>query len=129
MANMIIRLKGLPTAMDFFVLSGGDLRSLRSLDRRRNEYVDTVTPETMAMRQELKREIKLLLEELPAKEAFVLWCYFGLDDRGERRVSEISRVLKLSKMRVYQLLHSGLRKLRHPYNSRRLREFIDFVRY
>jgi len=87
---------------------------------------DATDPEDAALRTDLRNEIDLVLEEaLTPRERAVIEMRFGLRGGGERMTLEaIGREFGLTRERIRQIELRALRKLRHPKQRRRLREYL-----
>lgn len=80
-----------------------------------NEIMKSITHE----------EINKVLKTLPPREEYILRLRFGLDGEEPKTLEEIGKMLNLSRERIRQIEAKGLRKLRHPYYSRKLRQYLD----
>lgn len=65
-----------------------------------------------------------ILNNLSAKETEVMRSRYGFDNGQMRSREEVGQILNLSKERVRQIETRALRKLRHPTNSKVLREYL-----
>ncbi|MDA0709801.1 MAG: sigma-70 family RNA polymerase sigma factor [bacterium] len=84
------------------------------------------SPETAAMNNALKHEIKDLLDTLTDRESDVIRLYFGLDGQ-EWTLESIAQKYKLTRERVRQIKEVALRKLRHPIRGRKLMSYAEAV--
>lgn len=73
---------------------------------------DSYRQERDILRREVDRILKDALEQLPARERYILERRFGMRDGSELTLEAVSRILKLSKERVRQLEREALVKLR-----------------
>jgi RNA polymerase primary sigma factor len=80
--------------------------------------------ERKIIQEELKKEIRNLLKELPEKERKVIELRFGLDDGKPKTLREIGEILGISRERTRQLENKALRKLRQLALKRNLKEFL-----
>jgi RNA polymerase primary sigma factor len=80
------------------------------------------TPEEQYLAQEQSREIATCLQTLTMKERLVLTQRYLLDIA--QTLEEVGRTLGVSRERVRQLEERGIRKMRHPSNSRILRSLL-----
>ena len=69
-------------------------------------------------------EVLLTLTE---REARVLQLRFGLEDGFVRKLEDVGREFGVTRERVRQIEAKGLRKLRHPTRSRRLKQGLDLL--
>lgn len=73
----------------------------------------------------LQKEVKKAMISLPEKEQIVLNLIFGLNDNPPLSMEDTARKLNISYDTVRQILAKGLRHLRHPLNTRRLKPFYE----
>lgn len=88
-------------------------------DKNASQPVDHATYE------QLKGHVRLLLEDLPDREAYILQLRFGLVDGRPRTLEEVGREFGVTRERIRQIEEETLRKLRHPRWAGSLRDFID----
>jgi RNA polymerase primary sigma factor len=62
---------------------------------------------------------------LTEREREVLELRFGLVDGKDHTLEEVSDFFNVTRERVRQIEAKALRKLRHPANSRNLREYLN----
>ena len=80
-------------------------------------------PYVMAEKSALKDMIKNILATLEDREADIIKKRFGID--GEpMTLEQVSQVYGLTKERIRQIENKGLKKLRNPVRSDRLKEFL-----
>ncbi|MFN3928372.1 MAG: sigma-70 family RNA polymerase sigma factor [Thermoflexus sp.] len=72
----------------------------------------------------LREQLREILNTLPERERQVLEVRFGLKDGQWRTLDEVGQMFGLTRERIRQIESKALRKLRHPYYSRRLRDFL-----
>lgn len=66
--------------------------------------------------------IKDILKQLTPKEQAVIILRYGIE---EKSLAEIAEMFNCTRQAVYDREKSALKKLRHPKNIERLRDFID----
>ncbi len=82
-----------------------------------------VDPDAAITAEQRTLAVQRALSKLTEREAHVLRCRYGMNDDGHVfMLEEIGKSLGLTRERVRQIEASALRKLRHPANSRELRE-------
>jgi RNA polymerase primary sigma factor len=84
---------------------------------------DAINPEEVSLSQERSREITACLQTLTTKERLVLTHLYLLDIA--QTLEEVGRTLGISRGQVRELELRGVRKLRHPRNSRILRNLLS----
>ena len=73
----------------------------------------------------MRREIRLALGKLDAREAGVIALRFGLEDDTPRTLEEIGNVYGVTRERIRQIEAKAMSKLRHPDICQRLRDYLD----
>lgn len=86
---------------------------------------DAQCPTTSITQQLLSSDVKQAMANLLPKERDVIRLRYGLDDGRQRTLEEIGQLFGMSRERIRQFEAKALRKLRHPNQSRRLREYMD----
>ena len=84
-----------------------------------------VAPEEEAARRLLGDAILVALEELDDREKHVVRMRFGLDGGQPRTLEEVGRHFGVTRERVRQIEARTMAKLRHPYRSQKLRDYLD----
>lgn len=85
----------------------------------------TPAPVTEILDDELREELYFVLNKLPLRERRVIELRFGLTDGEPKTLQEIAAEFGLSRERIRQIEGDGLRKLRHPRYSRKLRNYLN----
>jgi len=85
----------------------------------------TISPERMAERTLLKKQVDDILRTLTAREERVIRLRFGIDDGYHRTLEEVGNIFNVTRERIRQIEDKALRKLRHPTRSSILMKFID----
>ena len=86
---------------------------------------DATEPMDAAIKEMLHDQVKTSLSSLTEREREVLELRFGLVDGKDHTLEEVSTFFNITRERVRQIEAKALRKLRHPSNSRNLREYIN----
>ncbi|AEF86489.1 RNA polymerase sigma factor RpoD [Treponema primitia ZAS-2] len=81
-------------------------------------------PADTAIRTFLKEDLYTALSTLPAREQRVLELRFGLNDGCPLSLKEVGKREGLSRERIRQIEGMGLRHLRQPHRSRKLKAYI-----
>ena len=87
---------------------------------------DEVSPSpTQAVYQNMLRErVDEVLATLSPREARILRLRFGLDDNHPYTLEEVGAKFGLTRERIRQIEGKALRRLRHPFRARQLREYL-----
>jgi RNA polymerase primary sigma factor len=87
---------------------------------------DQISPSpTQAVYQNMLRErVDKVLATLTPREARILRLRFGLDDNHPYTLEEVGAKFGLTRERIRQIEGKALRRLRHPYRARQLREYL-----
>ncbi len=89
------------------------------------EDKEATAPSDAAALAVLHTEMEDVLDTLAPRERRVLQLRFGLADGHQRTLEEVGKRFGVTRERVRQIEAKGLRKLRHPSRSRRLRDFLE----
>ncbi len=74
----------------------------------------------------LREAVHDILDQLPQRERLVLELRYGLGDRADPlTLEEVGRQLGVTRERVRQIEADAIRELRHPSESRLLRDFLS----
>jgi RNA polymerase primary sigma factor len=86
---------------------------------------DTIPgPVDAASKQLLKEQVHSILDSLSDREREVLEMRFGLKDGQAHTLEEVGEFFGVTRERIRQIEAKALRKLRHPYRSRKLRDYL-----
>jgi RNA polymerase primary sigma factor len=85
----------------------------------------TISPERMAERTLLKKQVNEILMTLSTREERVIRLRFGIDDGYHRTLEEVGNIFNVTRERIRQIEDKALRKLRHPSRSAILMKFIE----
>jgi RNA polymerase primary sigma factor len=81
-------------------------------------------PVDAASNQLLKEQVHSILDSLSDREREVLEMRFGLRDGQGHTLEEVGQFFGVTRERIRQIEAKALRKLRHPYRSRKLRDYL-----
>jgi RNA polymerase primary sigma factor len=81
-------------------------------------------PAEVAANQLLKEQLDDILGLLPAKERRVIELRFGLGDGRSRTLDEVGQEFGVTRERIRQIQKKALGKLRHPSQSRKLKDYL-----
>jgi RNA polymerase primary sigma factor len=91
---------------------------------------DFIKDETMegpvdaASNQLLKEQVQTISGSLSTREREVLEMRFGLKDGQGHTLEEVGTHFGVTRERIRQIEAKALRKLRHPFRSRKLRDYL-----
>ena len=74
---------------------------------------------------ELRNLINQALDTLTEREEKIIKLKYGLEDGKTHSLEEISKIFGVSKTRIFQIEAKALRKLRHPFRSKKLKGYLD----
>ncbi len=86
---------------------------------------DAPAPTDIATQQLMKEQVTDLLATLNARERRVVELRFGLTDGRSRTLDEVGKEFGLTRERIRQIEGGALRKLRHPAQLERLRDYLN----
>ncbi len=109
-------------------------RPLMSLDKSLGEEDDLnlsdilasseLFPEAELLQNQLGEDLNSVLNNLSEHESLVLRLRYGINTGYGKTLDQIGQVLNFSRERVRLIEAKALRKLRHPKNSKVLKEYI-----
>ncbi|HRY84170.1 MAG TPA: RNA polymerase sigma factor RpoD, partial [Candidatus Cloacimonadota bacterium] len=73
-----------------------------------------ISPERMAERSLLKKQVDEVLKTLTTREERVIRLRFGIDDGYHRTLEEVGNIFQVTRERIRQIEDKALKKLRHP---------------
>jgi RNA polymerase primary sigma factor len=87
---------------------------------------DTITPSPSQTTYEnmLRERVDQVLATLSPREARILRLRFGLENGHPYTLEEVGHKFGLTRERIRQIEGKALRRLRHPYRARLLREYL-----
>ena len=88
---------------------------------------DAQSPEDRLVKESLQKDVKEILLDLTQREQEVIALRYGFQDGIAHSLSEIGRILQLSRERVRQIEAKALQKLRHPRRRDRIRDYYDHL--
>ncbi|MGL5034140.1 MAG: RNA polymerase sigma factor SigC [Microcystaceae cyanobacterium] len=86
---------------------------------------EEISPEDALIHESLRKDIQGILADLTVREQEVIALRYGFQDGTAYSLSDIGRLLKLSRERVRQIEAKALQKLRHPRRRDRIRDYFD----
>ncbi len=97
-------------------------------DSHLGDFIEDQTspaPSDAASYQLMKEQLNDVLYTLSDREARVLQLRFGLEDGRSRTLEEVGAAFGVTRERIRQIEAKAIRKLRHPMNSRKIRDFLE----
>ena len=88
------------------------------------EDTSSPSPSQSAYYTTLKESLEEALLTLSPREARILRLRFGLDNDRPYTLEEVGQKFGLTRERIRQIEGKALRRLRHPWSARRLREYL-----
>ncbi|MEW6599994.1 MAG: RNA polymerase sigma factor RpoD [Nitrospirota bacterium] len=85
----------------------------------------SLIPLDLVIQQELKIQVRKVIDTLSRKEAEIIKKRFGIGDDVSHTLEEVGTYFKVTRERIRQLEGKALRKLRHPQRSQYLKLFLD----
>lgn len=82
------------------------------------------SPSQSVYQNMLKERVDEVLSTLTPREARILRLRFGLDDNRPYTLEEVGAKFGLTRERIRQIECKALRRLRHPFRARQLREYL-----
>ena len=73
-----------------------------------------ISPERLAERSLLKKQVDEVLKTLTPREERVIRLRFGIDDGYHRTLEEVGNIFQVTRERIRQIEDKALKKLRHP---------------
>ena len=89
------------------------------------EDSQAIQPGEAASMTLLQEQLHSVLGTLPEREAGVVSLRFGLTDGQPKTLEEIGKVYGVTRERIRQIESKAMSKLRNPYRSNRLRDYLD----
>lgn len=90
------------------------------------EDKNAINPMEYILKEDLKGQIDLVLDQLNEREKSVIRMRYGLlEDESDRTLEEIGKELNVTRERVRQIESSAIKKLKQPKVGRQLRNYIE----
>jgi RNA polymerase primary sigma factor len=98
-------------------------------DGRFGDFIEdrtSISPSDSVLKDDLRLQIEMVLDQLNEREQAVIKMRFGiLDDQSDRTLEEIGKELNVTRERVRQIESSAIKKLKHPKVGRKLKNYIE----
>jgi len=82
------------------------------------------SPAQVTYNNMLRTAVDNVLATLTPREARIIRLRYGLDDNHPYTLEEVGNKFGLTRERIRQIEGKALKRLRHPYRSRQLREYF-----
>lgn len=89
------------------------------------EDKNAILPLDAAIQGNLRESVTRVLASLTPREERVLRMRFGIGMNTDHTLEEVGQQFSVTRERIRQIEAKGLRKLKHPSRSRKLRSFLD----
>ncbi len=86
---------------------------------------ESASPDAEMVDNSLKKEIERSLSTLSAREADIIRLYYGLNGEPPYSLEEIGKLFNLTRERVRQIKEKAIKRLKHTYRSRILKNFFN----
>lgn len=86
---------------------------------------DNASPDSQLLDDSLRKEIERSLSTLSPREADIIRLYYGLGGEPPYSLEEIGKLFNLTRERVRQIKEKAIKRLKHTYRSKILRNFIN----
>ncbi len=86
---------------------------------------EDISPEESVATESLRRDLRLLLDDLTTREQEVIKLRYGFKDGISYSLADIGRILSLSRERVRQIETKALQKLRQPRRRDQVRDYFE----
>ncbi len=113
------------SSLDRAATGGGDEDELLA-ERTADE--SAVSPEHEALRLLFRDELEALLSDLPARQALALRLHYGIEDGCAYNLSEVGRIMEISRERARQLVKEGMEHLTDQWGERALDYYRALLR-
>ena len=85
----------------------------------------SLIPLDSVIQQELKTQVRKVINSLSRKEAEIITKRFGIGEGVSQTLEEVGKYFKVTRERIRQLEGKAIRKLRHPLRSHSLKLFLE----
>jgi RNA polymerase primary sigma factor len=95
-------------------------------DSRLGQFIedkDIPSPPDTVIHNNLKEQIREVLETIPEREAKILKIRFGFGDGNEHTLEEVGQQFRVTRERIRQIEAKALRKLKRPSRIQKLESF------
>ncbi len=87
-----------------------------------------LSPEHEALRLLFREELEALLNGLPARQALAVRLHYGIEDGCPYNLSEVGRIMEVSRERARQLVNEGMEHLTERWGVRALDYYRSLLR-
>jgi len=85
------------------------------------------SPEREALRLLFREELEAILTEIPSRQAFALRLHYGIDDGCPYNLSEVGRIMQVSRERARQLVGEGTERITELWGKQALEIYRDLL--
>ena len=90
------------------------LEELRDISNLAQDPMSSEEPVLADAQEQLREDIRRIMDLLSPRERDVLRLRFGLDDGRQRTLEEVAELFNTTREKIRQIEAKALRKLRHP---------------
>jgi RNA polymerase primary sigma factor len=91
------------------------------------EDTNSLSPEQEALRLLFREELEAILAEIPARQAFALRLHYGIEDGCPYNLSEVGRIMQVSRERARQLVGEGMERITERWGKQALEIYRDLL--
>ncbi len=82
-----------------------------------------LSPEHEALRLLFREELEVVLDKIPARQAFAIRLHYGIEDGCPYNFAEVGRMMEISRERVRQLVHEGMNSITDRWGEQALEAY------
>jgi RNA polymerase primary sigma factor len=86
-----------------------------------------LSPEHEALRLLFREELEVVLEKIPARQAFAIRLHYGIEDGCPYNFAEVGRIMEISRERVRQLVREGMDSITDRWGEQALEAYRDLL--
>lgn len=115
-----------PEFLDSYAFNDSDITLLDTISNSANCFISNIPgPVETISSKFLREDLSEVLCSLSSRERDVLRLRFGIDNEKPRTLEEVGNLFGVTRERIRQIEAKALRKLRYPYQRKRLIEYTE----
>ena len=112
------------------------LRYLKRQKKKKNCFIDTRETITNAFYEintskysqpNIHESFEYVFNKLTERETYAIQYYFGFIDGNIHTLEEVGTTLNVGRERARQIISKGIRILRNPRNSKKLKQYLESI--